>query len=455
MPEYDDEVRAAAEALAAGTLASQTEAVRGRQVPWDSYASSRLIESAEANMVKAYDSADARRRAQLWSENGREYASLFLALLAKINNDDTLQYLLTLIDDALTADPARVALFHGVQGGNPYGTLLNLIMDKRDKYVQNKAVKILSALFVTGPPIDEGNADKFVKWIASQLRSNDTALVQVVIKSLMAVMRFDYYRTRFYNETDGVEGLNSLVQDKAANFQMQYQVLFCYWLLTFNADIAASILKKGVAPVISGILSKTNKEKVVRVAIMALRNILEGSSGDKLKENVEILVANKILRQMRANQEKAWKDEDIPEDLNYVVEKMMAFVHELSSFEEYAAEVRSGELKWSAVHTSEAFWRDNVMKLNENDHEMLRLLIATCEKSSNPTQVAVAVHDLGEYCRAYTRGRSNIEELGGKKAIMALMANPDPSVRYEALVATQKMMVRGWHFLAKGQEGSS
>jgi hypothetical protein len=48
-------------------------------------------------------------------------------------------------------------------------------------------------------------------------------------------------------------------------------------------------------------------------------------------------------------------------------------------------------------------------------------------------------------------GRSNLEELGGKEAIMLQMSNPDPAVRYEALVATQKMMVRGWYVLIIAQ----
>lgn len=54
-------------------------------------------------MIQAYDSADGKRKSQLWSESGREYASLFLALLSKLNNDETIQYALTLIDDALQA----------------------------------------------------------------------------------------------------------------------------------------------------------------------------------------------------------------------------------------------------------------------------------------------------------------------------------------------------------------
>lgn len=91
--------------------------------------------------------------------------------------------------------------------------------------------------------MDDASADKFLKWLATQLKGNDQGLVQVSLKALMSVLRQDSYRQKFYHETDGVEALSSLVRDKAANFQMQYQVLFCFWLLTFNHDLASDIPK--------------------------------------------------------------------------------------------------------------------------------------------------------------------------------------------------------------------
>ena len=45
------------------------------------------------------------------------------------------------------------------------------------------------------------------------------------------------------------------------------------------------------------------------------------------------------------------------------------------------------------------------MKLNENQHEILRLLVAILRESQNPTAIAVASHDLGEYVRYYPRGK--------------------------------------------------
>ena len=45
------------------------------------------------------------------------------------------------------------------------------------------------------------------------------------------------------------------------------------------------------------------------------------------------------------------------------------------------------------------------MRLNENRHEILRMLVAILEESQNSTAIAVASHDLGEYVRYYPRGK--------------------------------------------------
>jgi V-type H+-transporting ATPase subunit H len=39
---------------------------------------------------------------------------------------------------------------------------------------------------------------------------------------------------------------------------------------------------------------------------------------------------------------------------------------------------------------------------------------------------------------------SIIEQLGGKQLVMQLLGHEDPNVRYEALLAVQKLMVHNW-----------
>lgn len=47
---------------------------------------------------------------------------------------------------------------------------------------------------------------------------------------------------------------------------------------------------------------------------------------------------------------------------------------------------------------------------------------------------------------------SIIEQLGGKQLVMQLLAHEDPNVRYEALLAVQKLMVHNWEYLGRQLE---
>lgn len=44
---------------------------------------------------------------------------------------------------------------------------------------------------------------------------------------------------------------------------------------------------------------------------------------------------------------------------------------------------------------------------------------------------------------------SVIEQLGGKQRVMQLLGHEDPNVRYEALLAVQKLMVHNWYVALK------
>ena len=56
-----------------------------------------------------------------------------------------------------------------------------------------------------------------------------------------------------------------------ANFQIQYQLSFCLWVLTFNPTIAEKLNAYGVIPVLSDILADAQKEKVSRIILAVFR----------------------------------------------------------------------------------------------------------------------------------------------------------------------------------------
>ena len=80
------------------------------------------------------------------------------------------------------------------------------------------------------------------------------------------LFRIDYYRLAFYN-LNGVESLvkylNASLTSNTSKDQMQYQVIFCVWLLTFNEQIATVIQNKWVYFQLDSIETTLNKNVLI------------------------------------------------------------------------------------------------------------------------------------------------------------------------------------------------
>lgn len=76
------------------------------------------------------------------------------------------------------------------------------------------------------------------------------------------------------------------------------------------------------------------------------------------------------------------------------------------------------------MHESDDFWKENATKLNEKDHEQLKLgfflfkvmpfrvfcrvLVKILNDSIDPNVLAVAAHDIGQYVKHYERGKKSV-----------------------------------------------
>jgi V-type H+-transporting ATPase subunit H len=275
--------------------------------------------------------------------------------------------------------------------------------------------------------------------------------IQSVVRCLQMMLRVDDYRLAFVH-LDGMTTLVSVLSGRV-NFQIQYQLSFCIWVLTFNSSIAEKMNKFGVIPILADILTDTQKEKVSRIIIAVFRNLIEKPEDAQIiKENCISMVQCKVMKQLGFVEQRKFDDEDIQADIAFLNQKMEASLLDLSSYDEYLTEIRSGRLEWSPVHRSEKFWRENAYKLNDANYEMLKILINLLETNKDPLVLSVACFDLGEYVRHYSRGKHVLEQLGGKTMVMSLLAHEDPNVRYEALLAVQKLMVHNWEYLGRQLE---
>merc|ERR1719367_1936215 len=410
-----------------------------------------MISEEDYNFISNFDGADASTRMSLIQANPHQLPKTFMNLLSQISKDATIQYLLTLLDDLLQEDKSRVEIFKTFYANRAESvwTQLLTLLNRPVGFIMNMTSRVIAKMACWSRELMTGSDLTFyLTWLKDQLRAPNNEYIQSVARCLQMMLRIDQYRIAFVS-LDGIGVLVGVLSGRV-NFQIQYQLSFCLWVMTFNVTIAEKLNKFGVIPILADILADAQKEKVSRIILAVFRNLLEKPDELEIKkENCISMVQCKVLKQLELLEQRKFDDEDIVEDIEYLNEKLNASVQDLSSFDEYITEVKSGRLEWSPVHRSERFWRENAHHLNDRNYELLKILITLLETSKEPLVLSVACFDLGEYVRHYQRGKHVLEQLGGKTMVMTLLSHPDPNVRYEALLAVQKLMVHNWEYLGK------
>jgi len=442
--------------MLAATSVLQQEAteIRSQRVNWQSYHQSQMISQEDYNFIVAFDNADAANREALLKDNRSQCAKTFLNLLGHVSKDQTIQYILIMIDDMLQEDHSRVEIFHehaSKKRESVWGPFLNLL-NRPNGFIMNMTSKIIAKIACWSQELmDRSDLQFYLTWLKDQLKQNNNEYMQSVARCLQMMLRIDEYRFAFV-AVDGIATLLAVLKGRV-NFQVQYQLIFCLWVLTFNPLLAEKMNKSNIIPILANILSDSVKEKVTRIILAVFRNLIEKPEEPAVsKEQCIAMVQCKVLKQLSILEQRKFDDEDIVADIEFLNEKLQASVQDLSSFDEYATEIKSGRLEWSPVHKSAKFWRENAPRLNEKNYELLRILITLLETNRDPLVLSVASFDIGEYVRHYPRGKHVIEQLGGKQLVMQLLGHEDPNVRYEALLAVQKLMVHNWEYLGRQLE---
>jgi len=413
-----------------------------------------MISQEDYNFIVAFDTSNAELREQTLTNNRMQCAKTLLTLLGHISKDQTVQYLLILVDDMLNEDKSRVEIFKEFSKKKKTDSVWSVflsLLNRNDAFIQNISARIVAKIACWSTELMEGaDLTFYLTWLRDQLRIQGNEYLQAVARCLQMLLRIDEYRMAFVT----MEGISTLVYvlGTRVNFQIQYQLTFCLWIMSFNPVLAERMGRYNVIPVLADILADSVKEKVTRIILATFVNIIKKPEDHSIsKDHAIAMVQRKVLKQLEilAQSGQKFEDPDILEDIEFLTETLQASVVDMSSFDEYATEVKSGRLEWSPVHSSDKFWRENACRLNEKNYELLKILIRLLESSKDPLVLAVAAHDIGEYVRHYSRGKIVAENLGGKHLVMQMLTHDDPNVRYEALLCVQKLMVHHWEYLGR------
>jgi V-type H+-transporting ATPase subunit H len=131
-------------------------------------------------------------------------------------------------------------------------------------------------------------------------------------------------------------------------------------------------------------------------------------------------------------------DPDLLEDLKSLSEMLDEYTKTQTTFDQYAAELQSGHLRWSPPHRNPTFWKDNARRILDDGNGALPKKLAEILSKSwdNDKQVlAIGCNDVGHLVKELPERRAQLEKLGLKARVMELMADKDESVRWESLRA--------------------
>ncbi|XP_010251374.1 PREDICTED: V-type proton ATPase subunit H [Nelumbo nucifera] len=435
-----------------------TEQVLKRDIPWETYMTTKLITGTCLQLLRRYDNRSESYRAALLDDDGPAYVRVFVNILRDIFKEETVEYVLALIDEMLTANPKRARLFHDKSLANEdtYEPFLRLLW-KGNWFIQEKSCKILSLIVSVRPKTHDGiiaNGDAshsnkksttiddvlkgLVEWLCAQLKkpSHPSRGMPTAISSLSTLLKEPLVRSSFV-KLDGVKLLIPLISPASTqqSIQLLYETCLCVWLLSYYEPAVEYLATSRTLPRLVEVVKGSTKEKVVRVVVLTLKNLLSrGTFGAQMVD----LGLPQIVQNLKAQ---AWSDEDLLEALNHLEEGLKDNIKKLSSFDKYKQEVLLGHLDWSPMHKDPWFWRENMTNFEENDFQILRVLITILDTSNDPRALAVACYDLSQFIQYHSAGRIIVTDLKAKERVMKLMNHENSEVTKNALLCIQRLFL--------------
>jgi len=197
------------------------------RIVWDNYES--YVSKKEVQLLIDYDRPNADKL-ELFIANGAVYARAFMVLIVKIvTNDDQLRYILTLLDDLLTAaqnskNPATdlnsvLSHFSKLRTGKPdpsvphlpFGAISTVLTRKiDDPYMLSLAGRILTTFLTKIPDVSADIVEGFFRWYIDELLAKDHAKLHerklsLGLTALRPLLAIDRYRVLFVQDPQNLQ----------------------------------------------------------------------------------------------------------------------------------------------------------------------------------------------------------------------------------------------------------
>jgi V-type H+-transporting ATPase subunit H len=298
------------------------------------------------------------------------------------------------------------------------------LLGRTNPYILEKAALVLGRILslkmhTLGMEVEEASEAEevtqrhlltFTEWIFHQLNSahslelSKCPKLHYALSAMMALLVSDHGRHAVM-DVNGLSVIVQMLQRATATMhdsmspstvQLLYQLVFCLWCLSFNKTIADQMAtgELKVIPSLVHVANSVSKEKVSRVCLMTLKNLLGHGSGHA---NDQMVQAG-IMKVLGSLQGRKWADEDIADDIDELNSSLEVDVASLSTFDVYKAEVLSGALEWSPSHKSVKFWKDNIGKFSEGGYQLVSTLVSMLKVRARAARRALPPRSAPRQC---------------------------------------------------------
>ncbi|KAF2088771.1 vacuolar ATP synthase-like protein subunit H [Saccharata proteae CBS 121410] len=462
-------------------ISSLQNNIRARPISWEGAVRAKTITDADLKKIKSIDKVRKEQRKQTIEADVDSYVALLLGggdvqsvfeAASKAKRQDIIQYMLVLTGDLIDGVPTFVSAL--VQHPQPFAPFLPLLKQSTnpEDTIPLLTSSVLSGL-LSSALIETKHTDQIEQalpqlytYLSTLAKSSDNGLQDIAVQEYSTVLRTSKSRSLFWKQRkETLDPLIETLRNAAGNnkdsdstlyggsstsvrtttdiglnggvgLQLLYHVLLVIWQLSFEGKLVGQGLDEehDIITLYAQLLRLSPKEKTTRLLLSTLKNLFDANPTTLLPA----ATLAKLPSTFQSLQSRHLNDPDLLEDLSALNTMLDEYTKTQTTFDQYAAEVSSGHLRWSPPHRNPAFWRDNARRIIEEDKGALpRQLVEIMSKpwEQDKQVLAVGCNDVACLVKEVPEKRTALEKMGLKTRVMELMADKDESVRWESLRA--------------------
>ncbi|EKX35212.1 hypothetical protein GUITHDRAFT_166039, partial [Guillardia theta CCMP2712] len=285
----------------ANESALETAEIRQSKPNWTSFRDARLISDNDAQLLVRFQREALHNQGAFIAEESVALTQAFAAVLKSVNNKEAVRYVLTTLDEVMKENREIAKRFSHLSGTavDPIVILPDLL-SRDDDIIVARASHVLVHLLSAPMPASEDVVRRLMDFVRVEVQRENRhkGFCYLAILSILQGLLREHSRRLAFFEARGMQMLLDIIKQPKnhSNTQLIYQCIHCVWLLSYSPGVKDKLVDMELIAMLVHILKGTQKEKVIRMILAVMVNLIE--SGD-MKNLLSICGGQRLLENMR------------------------------------------------------------------------------------------------------------------------------------------------------------